>query len=563
MNYNKLRAVVRDMRSNGILVNGLIFSCTLYLASVLLSHKYDWDIDQFMYFGSRLANGELAFVREYDDKSIAVHALFIIPAWLKSIRVWYIISTAALLVAAYSLYTTLKKYKRLGKSQAIVSTMYFAFLTTSTQGGISHINGMAACMMLIYINGIALSAANSPPLANTNKTPIYILLAAWSVSIRPYYILTILAVITWPVTKTILARGKQRNRPSNERMRDINIVISSLKKVTLLAAFIIAINIAPYILTGEGKALADAFTINKISITPSLQEGIISIFVIAIQKAPLIIAPSIASNIYVTLLIIERVKNRKFNIQSFLKINLDLIYAGLLMPILLATMMSTRHFHNHYLVLFAPFSALTLYLLMAKVAGQKAKESIYRKYSLLEKWSKASRIMIGLGMTYHCIYPMVKINDQFTSSSKVRTQRREYILKELEALTRENGSNKSFVVTRDNHFHWRLNQSRMGIPHASLVSKIATNHENISQATSKASQIKTKFKYPNTSQLCEIMLDAKPHIYLVPKNTAEDACLSTKNSNYTYYKEVERGHTWNLTLTKTGIIYIIDGEIQK
>ena len=138
MNYNKLRAVVRDMRSNGILVNGLIFSCTLYLASVLLSHKYDWDIDQFMYFGSRLANGELAFVREYDDKSIAVHALFIIPAWLKSIRVWYIISTAALLVAAYSLYTTLKKYKRLGKSQAIVSTMYFAFLTTSTQGGISH-----------------------------------------------------------------------------------------------------------------------------------------------------------------------------------------------------------------------------------------------------------------------------------------------------------------------------------------------------------------------------------------------------------------------------------------
>ena len=136
-------------------------------------------------------------------------------------------------------------------------------------------------------------------------------------------------------------------------------------------------------------------------------------------------------------------------------------------------------------------------------------------------------------------------------------------MKELEALTRIDGAKNSFVVTRDNHFHWRLNQSRMGIPHASLLSKIATNYENIGQATSKASQIKTKFKYPSTSQLCNTMMVANPDVYLVPKNTLEDNCLTQENSDYSFYKEVEKGHTWNLTKTKIGVIYVRSDETSR
>ena len=158
---------------------------------------------------------------------------------------------------------------------------------------------------------------------------------------------------------------------------------------------------------------------------------------------------------------------------------------------------------------------------------------------------------------------MVKINEQFSPWNKARTQGRENILKELETLTRTESTNNNFIVTRDNHFHWRLNQSRMGIPHASLLSKIATDYENIGQAARKASQLKPKFKYPSSSMLCKVMLEANPDIYLVPKNTLEDNCLSQADSNYSFYKEVEKGHTWNLTKTNIGIIYTRREETRK
>ena len=71
MFLSNLRKTVQHIPNETILLNSLLLSCLLYTASTIVSQKYDWDIDQFMYFGSRLANGELAFVREYDDKSVS------------------------------------------------------------------------------------------------------------------------------------------------------------------------------------------------------------------------------------------------------------------------------------------------------------------------------------------------------------------------------------------------------------------------------------------------------------------------------------------------------------
>ena len=115
MNFNDWGEKTKNVTGSKILLCGLLLSCVLYITSTILAHNYDWDIDQFMYFGSRLANGEMAFVREFDDKSIALHALFVIPYWLKSIRIWYIISVAAALITAYFFYKALVNYGK-GKS---------------------------------------------------------------------------------------------------------------------------------------------------------------------------------------------------------------------------------------------------------------------------------------------------------------------------------------------------------------------------------------------------------------------------------------------------------------
>ena len=557
MFLNKLRKTVKNIPNEKILINSLLLSCLLYTASTIVSQKYDWDIDQFMYFGSRLANGELAFVREYDDKSVAVHVLFLIPFWLRSIRAWFLISAIAATITGYIFYKILTRYARSEKANAAIAAMYFAFLITSTRGGINHINGIAACMTLACVSGIALCTPNTSD-TNVNKiTPIYILLGAWSISIRPYYILTTLAAIAWPGLRALVI-----NKPSTNRFQSVKNILNksmlanAIKNVALLAAFMSAINVLPYIFTGEGKALADAFIINKISITPGIQEGLVNILFIAVAKAPLVILPIIVANIIVIADVLRSAKKKDLNTRKLLERNIDLIYSASIMPMLLAQMISTRHFHNHYLALFAPFSTITLYLLLAKRGNKNSKGTAKSPIKTKNNRSITTKIILGLGLTYHCIYPIVKMTEQFAPWNQVRTKGRENILKELKELVKTGGKSKSFVVTRDNHFHWRLNQSRLGIPHASLLSKIATGYENIDQATNKASQIKTVFKYPDMNQLCNTMLEANPYIYVVPKLSIEDSCLTQENSGYSFYKEVERGHTWNLTNTKIGVIHI-------
>ena len=66
MNFNDWGEKTKNVTGSKILLCGLLLSCVLYITSTILAHNYDWDIDQFMYFGSRLANGEMAFVREFD-----------------------------------------------------------------------------------------------------------------------------------------------------------------------------------------------------------------------------------------------------------------------------------------------------------------------------------------------------------------------------------------------------------------------------------------------------------------------------------------------------------------
>ena len=118
--------------------------------------------------------------------------------------------------------------------------MYFTFLITSTRGGINHINGIAACMTLACISGIALSAANKP-WSNKKKTfPIYIILGAWSISIRPYYILTILAAITWPALRGLTSNSNSEKRFQFRSEGRVNrkIIIDTTKRVALLIIFL-------------------------------------------------------------------------------------------------------------------------------------------------------------------------------------------------------------------------------------------------------------------------------------------------------------------------------------
>ena len=97
----------------------LIFTNFIYIvvfliltAKELITDRYDHDIDQFMYFGSRLLHGELIWTNEFDDKSPILQYIFSLPAALKSTSIFVVITLIISLLASYIGYLMLRDIVR-------------------------------------------------------------------------------------------------------------------------------------------------------------------------------------------------------------------------------------------------------------------------------------------------------------------------------------------------------------------------------------------------------------------------------------------------------------------
>ena len=191
----------------------LIFTSLFYSLAFLilttkefLTDKYDHDIDQFMYFGSRLLHGELIWTNEFDDKSPIVQYIFSIPAAFKDTSIFVLITLIVSLIAAYIGYTMLLDLvKDSGlnlNNKDEREIVYFGIILYLTllvciYGSFHHINAISSSLCLIsiaitYIN----RKKNSQLLTNISAIS-----SALSISIRPYYLLNTMILPIWIAAK--------------------------------------------------------------------------------------------------------------------------------------------------------------------------------------------------------------------------------------------------------------------------------------------------------------------------------------------------------------------------
>ena len=146
----------------GLIFTSLIYSLAFFLLTTkeLITDKYDHDIDQFMYFGSRLLHGELLWTKEFDDKSPVLQYIFSLPAAFKSTGIFVLITLIFSLLSAYMGYLMLKdilKKSNLNiKKKTINSILYFGsilylILLVCIYGSLHHINAISASLCLITI----------------------------------------------------------------------------------------------------------------------------------------------------------------------------------------------------------------------------------------------------------------------------------------------------------------------------------------------------------------------------------------------------------------------------
>ena len=86
-----------------------LFVFILQIIFDLRSYYFDWDLDNNLYFGDRLLNGELLWQKEFHDKFPFVQYIFSLGAIFHSIKAWIICSICLHLLASLFFYKALKK----------------------------------------------------------------------------------------------------------------------------------------------------------------------------------------------------------------------------------------------------------------------------------------------------------------------------------------------------------------------------------------------------------------------------------------------------------------------
>ena len=97
-----------------LIFTNFIYTLVFFIltAKEFITDRYDHDIDQFMYFGSRLLHGELIWTNEFDDKSPILQYIFSLPAALKSTSIFVVITLIISLLASYIGYLMLRDIVR-------------------------------------------------------------------------------------------------------------------------------------------------------------------------------------------------------------------------------------------------------------------------------------------------------------------------------------------------------------------------------------------------------------------------------------------------------------------
>jgi hypothetical protein len=70
----------------------IIGAFILFIFSLFFQPTHDWDLDSFLYLGSRLQHGRLIYIDDFETKLPLLQYLFSIPAYLGGIGAWRIIS---------------------------------------------------------------------------------------------------------------------------------------------------------------------------------------------------------------------------------------------------------------------------------------------------------------------------------------------------------------------------------------------------------------------------------------------------------------------------------------
>lgn len=431
----------------------IIAICILsIIANLILQIKSgnpSWDTDQFMYLGVRLLEGEFLWTVTYDDKLPIVQILFLLPAIFESVFIWFLISTTFVIFGSLACYILvndiLSKYSSITikdrKLSGLLAAISMFYLSTFLPGTFYHINLASTSAAVISIALLVRSIQKNNKI-NTTLLVTSAFSASLSIGIRPFFFLALITAVFFLIFNHFRILKKK-----NE------FLIKVFFWIFLVGLFGLLINVLPYILIGDLNAFFAGIFMMSQELNPQpIQHSFLN-FIKGLFKQSFAI--NILTFFSIATVINILLKLIKYNLENFIlrKILYDVIIIVLILPLCLLTLIVSKHFHTHYLQMFAPFIALGVGFFFV----------LFYK-NLIKKLSKGSInswliaiVFVSISITPVFIKDLIKI--KFNEEEKI--EHHTYV---SETISMQPEDQQDFLFLDDNRTHWVLAESRHGFP---------------------------------------------------------------------------------------------------
>lgn len=241
----------------GLLAASLSLVALLQVARTVLSRaSHDWDLDAFLYLGSRLAEGELLYTHDFETKLPLVQYLFYWPYLLGGIGAWRLLNFGLVLGFGYMASSRLARaFHESGQSGNGVrqvtwylTSLYLVVLYSLPGAESGHLEMVSAS--LVYLACAWLIASGRPLIApHVTLDAACGFLVGLASQIRPNYVYVAAAMLVW-MSSGVAGWGSIRP------------VVSRATAFVVGFGLAVAAAFLPYVVSGSASrtALADGLS---------------------------------------------------------------------------------------------------------------------------------------------------------------------------------------------------------------------------------------------------------------------------------------------------------------
>ena len=438
----------KDFLNSYLRYSPIIGAFILFVFSLFFQPTHDWDLDSFLYLGSRLQDGRFIYVDDFETKLPFLQYLFSIPAYLGGIGAWRIISfitalslgffTTHLLIKdlAYESNFTTVKNRQLS---IFITGLFLLFLYSLPGADSAHIEIFSSSFLYL---AFVLLLIRHLEIAQSKKYFFYAgVFLAIAALIRPNYVylFPMFAILTYVKDRQI-------------RLQPFKLSFT----LSFLAGFFIAIflNFLPYAFLDHGLiALINGLNAMK---NTSHNYGLMHLLSEEFLHKPGIFY--ILMYLVIGLLLVNALTHAKYK-KTIFHYALPIFFAVLLLNLSLLR----NHYYPHNTIMFVPMACIGLSLFFVFTF----KNHLFKVNSF--------HIIIFILTIFVMMRPLADIrknmlsvaNGKYDFNAKINHRNIDNAL--LTFLQDQKHQGKSFLVTDSAIYHMKLNEPRIGDGHPIML----------------------------------------------------------------------------------------------